>query len=492
MLDMRVRNFLCSITALLVIFTSCKEEQKDFSAAKTPGAKENLYEYKNFFLLEKDGLNQPYVGDTMPYYEDGVYYIYYLKDGGDSYNHSIYLATTKDFLTYEEYQEPILEASRGSEQDSWIGTGSVVKVGNKYYLFYTGHSTSLDTKEKIMVAEGDSLFSFTKKTGWEIDPPAELRQKTDFRDPEAYFDVESKKIILTVTASKNNIARILKFSLSLDLSDVSYDGIIFSDPTKKFWNLECSDAFKIGNKYYLTYSAQNDSLYYAVSDNPYGPYSSVKALDGKLFYAAKHVESEDGAYMVGWARRSESPSSTQEVSAWAGNLLVQKILQNENGELLLAPVDSIENQFDKKVKLLCKKNTKIEAGSLINYTEAFDCLESFKISGKFKAEGKGSFGLAFDYNGRTNKNKLISICPNEEKIELLFNEGSTLITETDLEILPNEEYAFSYIQEGSVGVFYVDGKKALTVRLYGVCGNKISLFAENCSVQFSSLSQFTR
>ena len=155
-------------------------------------------------------------------------------------------------------------------------------------------------------------------------------------------------------------------------------------------------------------------------------------------------------------------------------------------------MDSIENQFDKKVKLLCKKNTKIEAGSLIHYTEAFDCLESFKISGKFKAEGKGSFGLAFDYNGRTNKNKLISICPNEEKIELLFNEGSTLITETDLEILPNEEYAFSYIQEGSVGVFYVDGKKALTVRLYGVCGNKISLFAENCSVQFSSLSQFTR
>ena len=43
---MRVRNFLCSITALLVIFTSCKEDKKDFSAAKTPGAKENLYEYK--------------------------------------------------------------------------------------------------------------------------------------------------------------------------------------------------------------------------------------------------------------------------------------------------------------------------------------------------------------------------------------------------------------------------------------------------------------
>ena len=63
-----------------------------------------------------------------------------------------------------------------------------------------------------MDAERESLFSFTKKTGWEIDPPEKKKKKTDFRDPEAYFDVESKKIILTVTASKNNIARILKFS----------------------------------------------------------------------------------------------------------------------------------------------------------------------------------------------------------------------------------------------------------------------------------------
>ena len=53
-----------------------------------------------FFLPEKDGFVQPYIGDCMPYYEDGVYYIYYLKEGGDSYRHSIYLATTTDFLTY--------------------------------------------------------------------------------------------------------------------------------------------------------------------------------------------------------------------------------------------------------------------------------------------------------------------------------------------------------------------------------------------------------
>ncbi len=32
-----------------------------------------------------------------------VYYIYYLKDRGDSRNHSVYLATTTDFVNYTEY-----------------------------------------------------------------------------------------------------------------------------------------------------------------------------------------------------------------------------------------------------------------------------------------------------------------------------------------------------------------------------------------------------
>ena len=41
MLNLLIKWF---VFALLVIFTSCKEDKKDFSAAKTPGAKENLYE----------------------------------------------------------------------------------------------------------------------------------------------------------------------------------------------------------------------------------------------------------------------------------------------------------------------------------------------------------------------------------------------------------------------------------------------------------------
>ena len=115
---------------------------KEFSNLTSPEVQEAAYRYQAYFRPAMDGSSQPYVGDPMPFYEDGVYYIYYLKDQGDSRNHSIYLATTTDLMNYTEYDDVVLE-STPSAQDDWIGTGSVVNVGGTYYLFYTGHTDGL-------------------------------------------------------------------------------------------------------------------------------------------------------------------------------------------------------------------------------------------------------------------------------------------------------------------------------------------------------------
>ena len=66
------------------------------------------------------------------------------------------------------------------------------------------------------------------------------------------------------------------------------------------------------------------------------------------------------------------------------------------------------------------------------------------------------------------------------------------IAEKEIELMPGKEYSFKYIQDGSVGVFYIDDIAALTVRVYGVSGKPIRLFAENNSVMFSSLRQKTK
>ena len=498
---------ICLVLFLLTIFlfSGCGQNSngdgsfadpgndKDFSQLTTPEQQEAAYNYRAYFRPALDGGEQPYVGDTMPFYEDGVYYIYYLKDKGDSRNHSLYLATTTDFVRYIEYDEAILESTPGA-QDDWIGTGSVVKVGEKYYLFYTGHTDGpMEFKEKILVAEGDSPLAFTKLPDWELIPPEDLGQKRDFRDPQAYYDPESGNITLTVTAAQDGVARILKFTLSADLKASTYDGIIFSDPTESFWNLECSDTFRLGDTWYLTYSGQDDTLWFTSSDTPYGPYGEAKRLDGKLFYAAKHVEDGENSYMVGWARRSEVMFSTMGVTDWAGNLAVQKIIQKENGDLALAPVDSVAEGFTARRLLAVKKpEVLVKAKDSYVYMDTFTCYESFLIQGEFCYEKEGIFGLSFDFDGDPGLNKFIAVDPAEHKLQLWFNEGDTLITETAAELQPGEIYSFTYIQEGSVGIFYIDGVAALTVRLYGASGKPIQLFAKENSVQFMSLEQYTR
>lgn len=460
----------------------------------TPEAQEKAHGYDIFFLPGIDSESQGYVGDTMPYYENGVYYIYYLKEGGDSYNHSVYLTTTTDFVSYTEYDEPVLSASREDVQDSWIGTGSVVKVEGTYYFFYTGFNSSgsQEYHEKIMVAKGSTPTSFEKVGGWEITPPAELGQKNDFRDPQAYYDAESKTISLTVTASQDSAARILKYTLGKDLKNVSYDGIIFTDPTGAFFNLECSDTFRIGNKWYLTYSGQDDTLWYAMADSRFGPYSAPARLDGKLFYAAKHVEDGTNAYMVGWARRSNSASSTNEVSGWAGNIAVQKLSRQPDGSLSLVPVDSIVSSFGTQMQLaLGADKASLKAGPDRSYEKAFTSCESFMLSGEFTYSGIGSFGLAFDFNGQEEQYKLISIDPEENRLSLSLNGGAAPITGTQAALEENKTHSFTYIQDGSVGIFYLDGRASLTVRLYGVTDKPVYLFAENNSVEFTSLRQYT-
>ena len=468
---------------------------RDFSEFRTPGSQEAAYEYKNYFLPKVCGINRPFVGDIMPYYEEGTYYLYYLKDGGDSYNHSVFLTKTKDFVTYEEVEGPVLEADRSGGQDAWIGTGSVVKAGDEYLFFYTGHGSHSDCEfaEKIKVAKGSSTTDFEKVEDFEITPPGELNQKNDFRDPQGYYDPETGNITLTVTASKDNVARVLKYTVSPDLQTVTYDGIIFDDPTKQFWNLECTDTFKLGDKYYLTYSAQDDTLWYAMSDTPYGPYENAARVDGKLFYAAKHVESETGSYMIGWARRSESPSSTSDVAAWGGNVVAMKIDQKADGSLYLSPIPDIKAQYTNRRKpLKAADDISISAGSRYSYEEYFTSYESFMLTGKFKFSEKGSFGLAFDYSGEQDKYKMISIDPAKGSVELLFNEGTTEITSAAAHLKEGETYSFTYIQEGSVGVFYIDGETSLTVRIYGVTGKSIMLFAESNSVEFTDLREYTR
>ena len=172
---------------------------------------------------------------------------------------------------------------------------------------------------------------------------------------------------------------------------------------------------------------------------------------------------------------------------------MQKLIQKENGDLALLPVDNIEKQYVNRRHLAVDDDAiQVQAGARYSYSDAFTAYESFMLKGKFTYTGKGCFGLAFDYNEQAEKYKLITLNPAGQTLRLEFNEGGTLITETAAPLEAGKEYSFTYIQEGSVGIFYLDDLAALTVRLYGVSGKTIRQYAENNTVSFTELPAYTR
>ena len=170
-----------------------------------------------------------------------------------------------------------------------------------------------------------------------------------------------------------------------------------------------------------------------------------------------------------------------------------KLIQNTDGTLALAPVDAVKAQYTARRQLLVDDmKVELNTGSAYGYADLCTAYESFLLTGTIRFEKNGTFGFAFDYNGRADKYKFITFDPKAGTISLQFNEGNTPITETAVQLESGKDDAFTYIQEGSVGILYLDGLAALTVRVYGVSGRPVRLFAENNSVTVSDLRLYTR
>lgn len=456
-----------------------KPEQTDFSKMSNREM-EAAVDYKLNYK-PKDG----FIGDPMPYYENGTFYIFYLKDQGNSYNHSIFLIETKDFINYEDKGEVLRSSSNWNAQDNWIGTGSVCKVDDTYYFFYTGHNERNEMHERVMVATSkNDLYHFEKLDGIYIDPTTEL-SKVDFRDPDVTYDKENDNFILTVTTNANRGGTVLvKYTVAKDLKSYTFDKIIFTDEAG-FWNLECSDTFKIGNYWYLSYSGQDDTLWYAKSRSQYTGYGSelygeAKRIESKFFYAAKSVSDGTNTYFVGWARRRGQLKDDSK-SSWAGNVAVSRVVQRSDGSIYLAKLEVLKKYYAYKLEL-DKDNVLVN-----NETTSFENIyESFILEGDFTFDTFKEFGFVFGIGKAESEYGHIAITP-DTKIEYLLvnrkNEESNLTISLD----KNKNYHFSLVCEGSVIVLYIDDVCAFTCRYYGKIDTKFGFYSKENSVKFSNL-----
>lgn len=448
------------------------------------------------------------IGDVMPYYHDGIYSFFYLAETS---NHPVYRVDTADFVHYEDKGE-VLSPGASNAQDSMIGTGSVVQAGNDFYFFYTGFKK--DTPEAVMAAKSvGSIDAFRKIDGFMLTAAGSDLEGWDFRDPEAIYDSENECFVLLVSARRGGVPVIAMFTVSLDLTKTEYKGVVYEDARLGANVLECSDLFRMGDKWYLTYSVQDVSnggadgahaaeagvgtqgkVYYAMADSMFGPFTRLSdaSLDSHVFYAAKTVQDGANTYLAGWIRQKNSNIGWQYV--WGGNLQVHQLLQNPDGSLSVALPPSVRNYYSVERKL----------DDALTVYNGFDMIEESKTYHTVSPEYSSYLlhatvtfdadvtecGFALGVSSNVANIMEVAFVPSADKIRASMS-GQQELAAKNIRLTAGEEYDVTLLAEGSAVTMYVNNAVAFSSRIRNLGNKKLAVYAKNGTASVRDLHLYT-
>lgn len=324
------RTLIISILTLL----SCTWGQAQFSVKYDPSVQPADMQY-----FTPAGGNQ-FVGDCIPFFHEGTYYLYWLLDEGhhSSLNglggHQWVVSTTRDLKHWEHHPIAI-----GIDED-WeksICTGSVAFDGKKFYAFYATRlvDENKQVHEQLSYALSPDAITYEKQQPNPFYRSAPGYSTRNFRDPKVVIDPDGT-FHLFVTSSANEYAigegrGCLVHLSSKDLKKWEVRPPLLAgqrdDP-------ECPDYFHWNGWYYLIYGQGGDT-YYVKSKQPYGPweYPESQAFVEQWVNVVKTAAFNGGRRIAaGWipSRDGNRDSSGER---FGGSVVLREVKQLPNGDL---------------------------------------------------------------------------------------------------------------------------------------------------------------
>lgn len=442
-----------------------------------------------------------WVGDPMPFTDNGKLQIFYLDDArfGSEGFHPWHRTSTQNFTHYSDHGEVIPYVENLQSQELALGTGSVIKVGETYHAFYTGHNKNLDPYEAILHATSSDMKNWVKHPKHTFFAP-ERYEKNDFRDPHVIFVEEEQKYWMLVTARERGRGVIAKLT-SRDLVTWKDEGVLFeNDTVAKDTNLECPTLIKYGDFWYLAFSDQwpDRVTQYRISKTPHGPFKkpAMPAIDGRGFYAGKLAEMGGNLYAAGWTPSKQLYQDSGDF-AWAGNLVIHQLRQDIDGQLYTQAPQQVEKYFSSVSIPKVTSTTNIGSDPLKFNKEGYQVTSFGKIDGLTKIEGtmstsgwfNGQFGITF--NVIRDRGRLNIVFDKSNDQVFFYNVPLDRIEDFEPQITVNHKIKgdtkFTIYIDDSVLVMYIDDEIALSTRMYRMQGRTWGIFSDGSNVDFNEL-----
>lgn len=477
--------------------------------------KESYYMNKIFYKP-----NDAWAADVIPFFKDGVFHIFYLKDWRDpkSFGEGTpwYKITTTDFVNFNDHGE-MLSRGASNEQDQYVFTGCVIESDGKYHIFYTGHNhqfySNADEKipgQAIMHAVSDDLEAWTKIPDDTFIALSDEYEVHDWRDPFVFYDKDKGEYVMILAARKKGVHKLLSGCTAMCVSKDLKNWELrepFWEP-HLYYTHECPDLFNIGDWWYQVFSEFSDChvTRYRMAKSINGPWLLPRddMFDGRAYYAAKTISDGDKRYIIGWNPTKEG-NSDKGLWQWGGSLVVHEIYQNNDGTLGVKIPEAVDNAFANPVEIafhelngnkLYKSPVSL---SKISGTQIMVCdndlPDVYKLEATVKFAGDSTkFGILLNYSVDEDGGYVYLFDPYKQKVNFEYwpnfpqyrYNGKTC--ERPFTFEPNIEYKLKIIVEGGICLLYLDDKIALGARMYERTSGKIALLVCDGDVEFKEIN----
>jgi len=449
-----------------------------------------------YFAPKGDNL---FVGDCIPFYKDGKYYLYWLLDRGhhSSLNglggHQWCVSTSTDLKTWKHYPIAI-----GIDED-WeksICTGSVAFDGKQFYAFYATRLITADksVNEQLSYAISKDAFKFEKQKPNPFYTSAPGYSKRNFRDPKVIIDEKGIFHLFVATQTEKESVfdgnGCLAHLTSKDLKNWNLNKPIISGLNDV---PECPDYFKWNGWYYLIYGQGGDT-YYVKSHNPYDSweYPASQVLIEQWVNVAKTAEFKNNRRIAaGWIPSKQNNKDNGN-ERFGGNIILREVYQLSNGDLATKFVKECIPAEDSKLnfKIKADENSKIIAGNSIqiNALGAQGCSSisdlPFNCRITMTAVPKGvtkEFGLFLRTGSKANDGYKLAFDMNRKYVQL--SSDAFLNDVSDL----NKPFTIDIIMKDDIVDVCIGNRRCIVNRLIEKKGDSLWFFVKQGSIEFDNI-----